>query len=99
MKNMPKMRIIACFLYCLLFSFSCSPTVGEKEKVEEEKQRAFPVIKLTEGPKQHWFGYYDKIQIDPSGRYALAAAVDTFRRSPTKTDTLQIGWIVLETQE
>lgn len=99
MKNMPKMRIIACFLYCLLFSFSCSPTVGEKEKVEEEKQRAFPVIKLTEGPKQHWFGYYDKIQIDPSGRYALAAAVDTFRRSPTKTDTLQIGWIDLETQE
>lgn len=55
-----------------------------------------PVQRLTSGDKQHWFGYYDKFQIDPSGRFALAMEVDTFRRSPTITDTVKIGLIDLE---
>jgi len=29
-----------------------------------------PVRAITRGPKFHWFGYYDKLQIDPTGRYA-----------------------------
>ncbi|WP_422082642.1 hypothetical protein [Ulvibacterium sp.] len=57
----------------------------------------FPeVIKLTQGPKQHWFGYYDKLQVDPSGRYVLGMKVDTFYRSPTITDTLIIGMVDLK---
>lgn len=55
-----------------------------------------PVNKLTTGEKQHWFGYYDKYQTDPSGRFALAMQVDTFLRSPTEIDTLKIGIIDLE---
>ena len=57
---------------------------------------SFPVIQLTSGPKQHWFGYYDKWQMDPSGRYILACQVDHFFRSPTPQDTLWIGLIDLE---
>ena len=31
---------------------------------------------LTRGPKYHWFGYYDKLQFDPTGRYVLGMEVD-----------------------
>ncbi len=34
------------------------------------------ITKLTNGPRQHWFGYYDKWQIDPTGRYLLGMEVD-----------------------
>ncbi len=30
---------------------------------------------ITSGPKHHWFGYYDKLQFDPSARYALGMEV------------------------
>ncbi|MCM4174192.1 hypothetical protein DHD32_22245 [Arenibacter sp. TNZ] len=53
-------------------------------------------IKLTSGPKQHWSGYYDKLQMDPTGRYVLGAEVDTLFRSSTTKDTLTIGMIDLK---
>jgi hypothetical protein len=46
--------------------------------------------------RQHWFGYYDKQQIDPTGRYALGMEVDLFMTSPEVTDTLDIILIDLE---
>ena len=30
---------------------------------------------ITRGPKFHWFGYYDKLQFDPTGRYVLGMEV------------------------
>jgi len=30
-----------------------------------------PVRAVTRGPKFHWFGYYDKDQLDASGRFVL----------------------------
>jgi hypothetical protein len=56
-----------------------------------------PVRPITRGPRQHWFGYYDKQQVDRSGRYALAMEVDPIFRSPTPSDTLAIGLIDLTT--
>jgi hypothetical protein len=53
-------------------------------------------VKLTSGPKQHWFGYYDKFQTDPTGRYVLTAEVDTMMRSPTQNDVLTLGMIDLQ---
>ena len=35
-----------------------------------------PVRTITRGPKHHWFGYYDKLQFDPSGRFVLGMEVD-----------------------
>jgi hypothetical protein len=55
-----------------------------------------PIRKITHGPKHHWFGYYDKLQFDPSGRYVLGMEVDFEHRSPTADDAIKIGMVDLE---
>ena len=57
------------------------------------QDQAFPVRQLTQGPKSHWFGYYDKEQVDPSGRYVLGMEVDIPMRSPTENDVIRIGMV------
>ncbi len=57
-----------------------------------------PVSAITCGPKHHWFGYYDKLQIHPSGRYVLGMEVDFEHRSPEPTDEIRIGWVDLADQ-
>ena len=51
---------------------------------------------ITRGPKRHWFGYYDKLQFDPSGRYALGMEVDFEHRSPNGEDVIRVGMVDLE---
>jgi len=60
------------------------------------KDKYPPVQKLTQGPKSHWFGYYDKFQVDPTGRYVLGMEVDIPMRSPTEKDEIRIGMVDLE---
>ena len=50
---------------------------------------------ITSGPKHHWFGYYDKLQFDPSSRYVLGMEVDFEHRSPTAEDVIKVGMIDL----
>jgi hypothetical protein len=50
-----------------------------------------PVRALTRGPKFHWFGYSDKLEFDPTGRYVLGMAVDFEHRSPKPDDVITIG--------
>ncbi|MFN7933442.1 MAG: hypothetical protein U0R19_08955 [Bryobacteraceae bacterium] len=52
-----------------------------------------PVRAITKGPKYHWFGYYDKLQFDPSSRYVLGMEVDFEHRSPRPTDTIRVGMV------
>lgn len=52
-----------------------------------------PIRRLTQGPRFHWFGYYDKLQFDPSGRYLLGQQVDFEGRSPRPEDSIRIGII------
>jgi len=54
-----------------------------------------PVRTITRGPKHHWFGYYDKLQFDPTGRYALGMEVDFEHRSPKANDVIKIGMVDL----
>jgi hypothetical protein len=54
-----------------------------------------PVRAITRGPEFHWFGYYDKLQFDPSGRYALGMEADFEHRSPRPGDVIRIGLIDL----
>jgi len=54
------------------------------------------VQKLTSGPKYHWFGYYDKQQLDPTNRYALGMEVDFQYRSPNAGDVIRIGMVDLK---
>jgi hypothetical protein len=54
-----------------------------------------PVRALTKGPKFHWFGYYDKLEFDPSGRYVLGMEVDFEHRSPRPDDVISVGMVDL----
>lgn len=55
-----------------------------------------PVRQITQGPKFHWFGYYDKLEFDPSSRYVLSNEVDFEGRSPRAEDTIRIGMVDLK---
>lgn len=55
-----------------------------------------PIRRITRGPKFHWFGYYDKWQLDPSGRYVLGCQVDFEHRSPRPDDKLRVGMVDLK---
>ena len=55
-----------------------------------------PVRAITRGPKSHWFAYYDKLQFDPTGRYALGMEVDFQHRSPRPDDAITIGMVDLQ---
>jgi hypothetical protein len=55
----------------------------------------FPVRPITKGPKFHWFGYYDKLQFDPTGRYVLGMEVNFEHRSPAPGDEIRVGMIDL----
>jgi hypothetical protein len=55
-----------------------------------------PVRALTRGPGFHWFGYYDKLEFDPTSRYALGMRVDFEHRSPKPDDVIQLSMIDTE---
>lgn len=58
-----------------------------------------PARMITQGPLHHWFGYYDKQEFDPSGRYVLGMSVDFEHRSPRPDDRITIGMVDLQDQE
>lgn len=60
------------------------------------RQKLPPVRAITYGPKYHWFGYYDKLQFDPTSRYVLGMEVDFEGRSPTVDDGIKIGMVDLQ---
>lgn len=55
-----------------------------------------PVRALTRGPKFHWFGYYDKLEIDPTNRFVLGMEVGFEHRSPKPDDVITVGMVDLE---
>lgn len=57
--------------------------------------RDVEVRALTRGPGHHWFGYYDKLQFDPTGRYVLGMRVSFEHRSPRPDDVIRIGMVDL----
>ena len=82
--------------------FLCACTL-EKPQDEPATPRLLSIIEagveaipITSGPKQHWLGYYDKWQVNASGRYAVANEADVFFRSPQASDTLKVGLIDLD---
>src|SRR5687767_9260445 len=56
-----------------------------------------PTRAITQGPKFHWFGYYDKLEFDPTSRYVLGMEVGFEHRSPTPDDVIGVG--MADTQE
>jgi hypothetical protein len=62
----------------------------------KEHEARVPYRVITRGPKHHWFGYYDKLEFDPSGRYCLGMEVDFEHRTPRPTDVIRVGMVDLE---
>ena len=61
-----------------------------------ESSKSFPPTRVvTRGPKHHWFGYYDKLQFDPTSRYLLGMEVNFEHRSPTGDDAIKVGMVDL----
>ncbi len=54
-----------------------------------------PVRRITNGPKHHWFGYYDKWEFDPSDRFVLSNEVDFEHRTPSAKDHIKVGMVDL----
>ena len=52
-----------------------------------------PVRTITRGPQHHWFGYYDKLEFDPSNRYVLSNQVNFEGRTPQPNDEIRVGMI------
>ena len=50
---------------------------------------------ITQGPKHHFFGYYDMRPWDPSGRYHLVLEVDFMDRPPKPDDVATVGVVDL----
>ena len=95
LKSMKSVFVPAVLTVCLIIS-SCKP--GSEKELHKIPGSVLhvPTKVLTSGPKHHWFGYYDKLQFDPSGRYVLTAQVDFEGRSPKPDDTIRVGMIDLE---
>ncbi len=58
-----------------------------------------PVRQLTRGPAFHWFGYYDKLEFDPTGRFVLANQVEFEGRSPKADDVIRVGMVDLQDKD
>ncbi len=55
-----------------------------------------PVEPITRGPRNHYFGYYDKRQFDSSGRYALGLSCGIFERMQQPDDEAELGIVDLD---
>ena len=63
---------------------------------QEEPKKEFPPTRvITKGPGFHWFGYYDKLQFDPTNRFVLSNKVSFEHRSPTADDVIEVGMVDL----
>ena len=66
------------------------------ENISKFSKALVPTRAITGGPKHHWFGYYDKLEFDPSNRFVLGNEV-CFRTShPTRDGPDPVGMVDLE---
>ncbi len=93
------------FLPFLLIIFEC---YAQPEKAQnfvvnttglESSTLHVPARVITSGPKHHWFGYYDKLQFDPTNRFVLCMEVDFEGRSPEPDDQIKIGMVDLKNND
>ena len=81
---------------------ACSPAVKEDAAAAPDAVPAVLVAEnvsaraITKGPGHHWFGYYDKLEFDPSGRYVLGMETAFENRSPEPDDVIKVGMVDLE---
>jgi hypothetical protein len=77
-------------------SLAVTSRIGMAQTPPIAPERLPPVRAITQGPRFHWFGYYDKLQFDPTGRYALGMEVSFEHRSPRADDAIRMGMVDLK---
>lgn len=81
----------------LLAGFAATATLSCGGGLLAATDGKFPPTRvITRGPKHHWFGYYDKLQFDPTSRYVLGMQVDFEHRSPRADDVIKVGMVDLD---
>jgi len=61
--------------------------------------RYCPIRRVGAGPEHHFFGYYNKLPWDYSGRYLLAQQVPMFSADLTGKERAQVGFFDLEDKD
>lgn len=98
-----QMNKLLLTLLSVAFILSCStpkPVTDTNKEAEITANVNLAFVKtylptkfITKGPKHHWFGYYDKLEFDPTGRYVLSNEVDFEGRSPNENDVIKVGMV------
>ncbi len=52
-----------------------------------------PLRTITQGPRFHWMGYYDKLEFDSTNRYVVCNEVPFEHRSPQIDDEIKVGMV------
>ena len=76
-----------------------APAFASEDKLAKLSQNFAPIRQLTKGPLHHWFGYYDKLQFDPTNRLVLSNQVSFEHRTPRATDEIKVGYVDLEDKD
>ena len=96
-----RMLIVVVTIVCACSAAEVARNPGVSPRLEtpggmpKRMETWVPVRPITRGPAYHWFGYYDKNQFDPTGRYLLGMEVGFEDRSPTPNDVITVGMIDL----
>ncbi|NQU51016.1 MAG: hypothetical protein HQ522_00600 [Bacteroidetes bacterium] len=92
-------------VFTILFIFT-SCTVSKKTEpfnidiIGLEKSTIHvPARVITKASGHHWFGYYDKLQFDPTNRFVLCMETSFEGRSPKPEDEITIGMVDLENND
>lgn len=71
--------------------------IGDRSLASSGNERVYPPARtITHGPSHHWFGYYDKLEFDPSNRFVLSNQVSFEHRTPRPADGIRVGMIDTE---
>ena len=92
-------KFVRAAAFFIVLVYLSMPAAAQDSRVEGHTKRSeswVPVRPITRGPAYHWFGYYDKLQFDPTGRYVLGMEVTFEDRSPKPDDVIKVGMIDLE---
>lgn len=69
---------------------------GLTRRANGEASEYPPATAVTQGPKCHFFGYYDKCPWDATGRYLLGMEIDYCDRNPKPGEPLTVGMVDLK---